>query len=48
MLVGDVMSVTVPWVTVNPDIAPHVPRLTTAVARCHVGFVATSRGPAGS
>ena len=48
MLAGDVMSATVPWATVKPVIAPHVPRLTSAVARCHVGFVFTSRGPAGS
>ena len=47
-LVGDVMSATVPWATVNPVIAPQVDRLTSAVDRCHVGFVVTPRGPAGS
>src|SRR6266853_822350 len=38
MLVGDVMSATVPWAKVNPVIAPQVLRLTRAVACCHAGF----------
>src|SRR5271165_4693785 len=37
--VGDVMSSTVPWAKANPVIAPHVLRLTSAVACCHVGFL---------
>src|ERR1700730_16304420 len=37
--VGDVISSTVPWVKANPVIAPHVLRLTSAVACCHVGFL---------
>src|ERR1700678_435180 len=40
MLVGDVISATVPWVKENPVIAPQVLRLTSAVACCHVGFLA--------
>jgi len=32
---------------VKPVTVPHVDRLTSAVARCHVGFVVTPRGPAG-
>ena len=47
-LVGDVMSATVPWATVKPVITPQVDRPTSAVDRCHVGFVVTPRGPAGS
>ena len=39
MLVGDVISATVPWAKENPVIAPHVLRLTRAVACCHVGFL---------
>src|ERR1700685_2618443 len=39
MLVGDVISATVPWVKESPVIAPHVLRLTSAVACCHVGFL---------
>src|ERR1700689_3979961 len=39
MLVGDVISATVPWVKENPVIAPHVLRLTSAVACCQVGFL---------
>jgi hypothetical protein len=39
MLVGDVISATVPWVKENPVIAPQVLRLTSAVACCHVGFL---------
>src|SRR5258708_22623289 len=39
MLVGDVISSTVPWAKANPVIAPHVLRLTSAVACCHVGFL---------
>src|SRR5712691_6586403 len=38
MLVGDVMSATVPRAKVNPVIAPQVLRLTSAVACRHVGF----------
>src|SRR5580704_4137684 len=37
--VGDVISSTVPWAKANPVIAPHVLRLTSAVACCHVGFL---------
>ena len=37
--VGDVMSSIVPWAKANPVIAPHVLRLTSAVACCHVGFL---------
>src|SRR5690349_1109354 len=36
--VGEVISSTVPWAKANPVIAPHVLRLTSAVACCHVGF----------
>jgi hypothetical protein len=36
---GDVISATVPWAKVNPVIAPHVLRLTSAVACCHAGFL---------
>jgi hypothetical protein len=39
MLVGDVISATVPWVKESPVIAPHVLRLTSAVACCQVGFL---------
>src|SRR6266581_4425993 len=39
ILVGDVISSTVPWAKANPVIAPHVLRLTSAVACCHVGFL---------
>jgi hypothetical protein len=48
MPAGDVMSATVPCATVKPVTVPQVDRLTSAVARCHVGFVVTPRGPAGS
>src|SRR5271156_977825 len=44
MLVGDVISATVPWVKENPVIAPQVLRLTSAVACCHVGFLAKFTG----
>src|SRR2546430_7338308 len=37
--VGDVISSTVPWAKANPVIAPHVLRLTSAVACCQVGFL---------
>src|SRR5712691_3408310 len=37
--VGDVISSTVPWAKANPVMAPHVLRLTSAVACCHVGFL---------
>src|SRR5580704_14537178 len=37
--VGEVISSTVPWARVNPVIAPHVLRLTSAVACCQVGFL---------
>src|SRR5689334_18650361 len=37
--VGEVISSTVPWAKANPVIAPHVLRLTSAVACCHVGFL---------
>src|ERR1700687_2846834 len=37
--VGDVISSTVPWAKANPVIAPHVLRLTSAVACWHVGFL---------
>ena len=36
---GDVRSDTVPWARENPVIAPHVLRLTSAVACCHLGFL---------
>jgi hypothetical protein len=39
MLVGDVMSAAVPCAKEIPVIAPHVLRLTSAVACCHVGFL---------
>jgi hypothetical protein len=39
ILVGDVMSSTLPWAKANPVIAPQVLRLTRAVACCHVGFL---------
>jgi hypothetical protein len=41
--VGDVISSTVPWAKANPVIAPHVLRLTSAVACCQVGFVLGTR-----
>src|SRR5437667_5417857 len=37
--VGEVISSTVPWAKANPVIAPHVLRLTSAVACCQVGFL---------
>src|ERR1700730_2404762 len=37
--VGEVTSSTVPWAKANPVIAPHVLRLTSAVACCQVGFL---------
>ena len=37
--VGDVISSTVPWAKANPVMAPHVLRLTSAVACCQVGFL---------
>src|SRR5947199_6576799 len=37
--VGDVISSTVPWAKANPVMAPHVLRLTSAVACCPVGFL---------
>jgi hypothetical protein len=40
MRVGEVISPTVPWAKANPVIAPQVLRLTSAVACCHVGFLA--------
>src|SRR6516225_76273 len=42
--VGDVISSTVPWAKANPVIAPHVLRLTSAVACCHVGFLSGGTG----
>src|SRR5256885_9160191 len=39
ILVGDVMSSTVPWAKANPVMAPQVLRLTSAVACCQAGFL---------
>src|SRR6201987_6247110 len=39
ILVRDVISSTVPWAKANPVMAPHVLRLTSAVACCQVGFL---------
>src|SRR6476646_3473798 len=48
MRVGDVISSTVPWAKANPVIAPHVLRLTSAVACCQVGFALGTGSPSSS
>src|SRR5205823_14830318 len=46
--VGEVISSTVPWAKANPVIAPHVLRLTSAVACCQVGLVLDTGSPSSS